>query len=79
MLATVVTLAWAMPWYVGWILPFAALAKRRWLAGVSIVLTVWLALGAIPQMPKLIHSVGYYPTRSAAGKANHRYTEHLLH
>jgi hypothetical protein len=64
---------------VGWILPFAALAKRRWLAGVSIVLTVWLALGAIPQMPKLIHGVGYYPTRSAAGKANHRYTEHLLH
>ncbi|MCW3047963.1 MAG: hypothetical protein JWO74_2247 [Solirubrobacterales bacterium] len=78
MLATVVTLAWAMPWYVGWILPFAALARRRWLAGACVVLTVWLALGAIPQMPKLVHSIGYYPTRSAVGKANHVYTEHLL-
>jgi hypothetical protein len=78
MLATVVTLAWAMPWYVGWILPFAALARRRWLAGACVVLTVWLALGAIPQMPKLVHSIGYYPTRSAVGKANHLYTEHLL-
>jgi hypothetical protein len=78
MLATVVTLAWAMPWYVGWILPFAALARRRWLAGACVVLTVWLALGAIPQMPKLVHSIGYYPTRSPVGKANHLYTEHLL-
>jgi hypothetical protein len=78
MLATVVTLAWAMPWYVGWILPFAALARSRWLAGACVVLTVWLALGAIPQMPKLVHSIGYYPTRSAVGRANHLYTEHLL-
>jgi membrane-bound metal-dependent hydrolase YbcI (DUF457 family) len=78
MLASVLTLGWTMPWYVWWVLPFAALARTRWLAGICVVLTAWLALGAIPQMPKLIHSFGYYPTRSAVGAANHAYTERYL-
>jgi hypothetical protein len=29
-------------------------------------------------MPRLIHSFGYYPTRSVAGAANHAYTERYL-
>jgi membrane-bound metal-dependent hydrolase YbcI (DUF457 family) len=78
MLASVLTLGWTMPWYVWWVLPFAALARTRALAGVCIVLTAWLALGAIPQMPKLIHAFGYYPTRSAVGRVNHLYTERYL-
>jgi hypothetical protein len=78
MLAGVLTLGWTMPWYVWWVLPFAALARTRVLAGVTVVLTVWLALGAIPQMTNLIHHFGYYPTRSAAGRANHLYTERYL-
>ena len=52
MLVAVLTLGWTMPWYVWWVLPFAALARTRALAGACIVLTAWLALGAIPQMPK---------------------------
>ena len=78
MIAAVVTLGWTMPWYVWWVLPFAALARTQWLAGACVVLTVWLALGAIPQMPKLLHDAGYYPTRSAVGRANHLYTERYL-
>jgi hypothetical protein len=78
MLAAVVTLGWTMPWYVWWILPFAALARTKWLAGACVLLTVWLALGAIPQMPKLVHHFGYFPTRSAVGRANHLYTERYL-
>jgi membrane-bound metal-dependent hydrolase YbcI (DUF457 family) len=78
MLAAVVTLGWTMPWYVWWVLPFAALARTQWLAGACVLLTVWLALGAIPQMPKLLHDAGYYPTRSAVGRANHLYTERYL-
>jgi hypothetical protein len=78
MLASVLTLGWTMPWYVWWVLPFAALARTRVLTGVCIVLTAWLALGAIPQMPKLIHHFGYFPTRSVAGAANHAYTERYL-
>jgi hypothetical protein len=78
MLATVLTLGWTMPWYVWWVLPFAALARTRWLAGACVVLTAWLALGAIPQLPKIIHSFGYYPTRTPAGLANHLYTQRYL-
>ncbi|HEY6759690.1 MAG TPA: hypothetical protein VI318_09375 [Baekduia sp.] len=78
MLAGVLTLGWTMPWYVWWVLPFAALARTRALAGACALLTVWLALGAIPQMPKLIHDVGFYPTRSAVGQANHDFTQRYL-
>jgi hypothetical protein len=78
MLAGVLTLGWTMPWYVWWILPFAALARTRALAGACVVLTAWLALGAIPQMPRLIHDAHFYPTRSAVGRANHDRTERYL-
>jgi hypothetical protein len=78
MLAGVLTLGWTMPWYVWWVLPFAAFARTRVLAGICVVLTVWLALGAIPQSVQLLHHFGYYPTRSAAGRANHLYTERYL-
>jgi hypothetical protein len=78
MLAAVLTLGWTMPWYVWWILPFAALARTRALAAACVVLSAWLALGAIPQMPRLIHGAGFYPTRSAVGRANHVFTERHL-
>jgi hypothetical protein len=78
MLGSVLTLGWTMPWYVWWVLPFAALARTRALTIVCVVLTVWLALGAIPQSQALMHHFGYRPTRTAAGKANHLYLERLL-
>src|SRR5204863_135464 len=55
MLTGVLTLGWTMPWYVWWILPFAALARTRWLTGGCVLLSVWLALGAIPQSVSLMH------------------------
>ena len=67
MLATVLTLGWTMPWYVWWVLPFAALARTRALAGACVVLTAWLALGAIPQMPKVIHSLRLLPDAHGGG------------
>ena len=56
----------------------AALARTRAVAAACVVLTAWLALGAIPQMPRLIHSVHFYPTRSVAGRVNHDLTERYL-
>jgi Glycosyltransferase family 87 len=78
MLAAAVTLGWAMPWYVWWVLPFAALARGRALAGACVVFSVWLALGAIPQSTALLHAFGYRPTRTPVGLANHRYMERYL-
>jgi hypothetical protein len=78
MLGSVLTLGWAMPWYVWWVLPFAALARTRALAVTCVALTVWLGIGAIPQSQSLMHAVGYRPTRSVAGRADHLYLERLL-
>jgi alpha-1,6-mannosyltransferase len=78
MLAAVLTLGWTMPWYVWWVLPFAALARTRVLAVTCVLLTVWLAFGAIPQSTSLLHTAGYYPTRTQVGRANHLYGERYL-
>jgi alpha-1,6-mannosyltransferase len=78
MLAAALTLGWTMPWYVWWVLPFAALARTRALAVACVALSLWLGLGAIPQNGSVLHSVGYFPTRTAVGRANHLYMEHYL-
>jgi len=78
MLVAVLTLGWTMPWYVLWVLPFAALARTRWLTAACIVLTLWLGLGAIPQMPDIIHHFGYVPGHTAIGRANHLLTERTV-
>jgi alpha-1,6-mannosyltransferase len=79
MLATVLTLAWTVPWYVWWVLPFAALSRSMSLKVATIAVTAALALGAIPQTVQLIHAFGYYPTRTPVGRATHAEFERLLH
>ena len=68
-----------MPWYLAWSLPFAALARPRALAPLAVVACVWLGIGGLPQLPKLIHQLGYYPTHHATGLANHTYEQRLVH
>lgn len=70
LLASVVSLSWVMPWYLAWSLPFAALGKPRVLAPLAVVACLWLGVAGIPQMPQLLHDIGWYPTRSATGHAN---------
>jgi hypothetical protein len=77
--AAVLTLSWSMPWYVGWMLPFAGLSRSRALRVTAVVLTAWLALSWFPQMPALIHHFGLKPTRTAVGQADHARIEALLH
>ena len=79
LLATVLALAWTVPWYVWWVLPFAALARGRSLRIAAVAVSVGLALGAVPQSTQLIHALGYYPTRTPVGRADHARFERLLH
>jgi alpha-1,6-mannosyltransferase len=78
MIATVLTLSWTVPWYVWWALPFAALSRLRTPKAAVVAMTIGLALGAVPQMPQLIHAFGYYPTRTPVGRADHAEFERLL-
>ncbi|MEP6953320.1 MAG: glycosyltransferase 87 family protein [Solirubrobacteraceae bacterium] len=78
LLASVLTLSWTMPWYLAWALPFAAIGRPRMLAPFAVATCVWLGVGASPVMPKLIHALGYFPTRTTTGLANHRYEQRLV-
>jgi hypothetical protein len=48
MLALVVSLTWEMPWYVLWVLPFAALGHSRSLRRAAVVLSAFLLLTLVP-------------------------------
>ena len=68
----VLALPWVMPWYLVWALPFIALGRPRLLVPFALVATCWLVVGGLPQLPGILHSFGYFPTRLATGLANHR-------
>jgi hypothetical protein len=48
MLALVVSLTWEMPWYVLWVLPFAAVGNSRSLRRAAIALTAFLLVTLAP-------------------------------
>ncbi len=68
----VLALPWVMPWYLVWALPFIAVGRPRVLVPVAAIATCWLVVGGLPQLPGILHSFGYYPTRLPTGLANHR-------
>jgi len=67
-----------MPWYLVWALPFVAIGRPRALAPVVLVATAWLVIGGLPQLPGILHSFGYFPTRLPTGLANHNEFVRLL-
>jgi hypothetical protein len=77
--AALVTLSWVMPWYVLWLLPFAAVARPRTLRAAAVVLSLYLALAWIPQSTSILHAAGFTPTRTPIGRIDHAFTERLLH
>jgi hypothetical protein len=76
--ASVLSLSWVMPWYLAWSLPFAALARPRALAGLAVAGCLWLGVAGVPQLPRLVHDIGWYPTRSATGHVNHELEVRLV-
>jgi hypothetical protein len=78
LLASALSLSWAMPWYVGWALPFAALGRSRALALSVVFATILLTAGGLPQAVDIIHAFGYYPSHNAVGLANHERIRSLV-
>ena len=50
----------------------ALVGRPRVLVPVAAIATCWLVVGGLPQLPGILHSFGYYPTRLPTGLANHR-------
>ena len=77
--ALLLTLTWELPWYVLWLLPFAALARGRALRVAALVISLYLMLAWMPLMTDLIHSIGYKPSLTLLGKMRQVKTLTLLH
>ena len=78
-LALLVTLSWALPWYVLWLLPLAALARRRGLRVAAIVISAYLLVIWMPNMTDVIHALGYKPSLTLLGQERQQKTLLLLH
>lgn len=72
------TLGWVMPWYVLWILPFAAVTHRGGPRAAAIALTVFLLAAWVPATPPALHRMGAHITATATGRENNRFLHALL-
>ena len=73
------TLGWVMPWYVLWLLPFAALARRPGPRAVAVALTVYLLLSWAPATAPALHEFGVRLTATPIGRVNNEFLQSLLH
>jgi hypothetical protein len=76
--ALVATLGWVLPWYVLWVLPFAALSSSRRLRVAALVLGAYLILSWAPSSGAFWHSIGFHPERTPLGRLHQRYVKELL-
>jgi hypothetical protein len=76
--ALLVTLSWVLPWYLLWLLPFAALARDRRIRIAALVLGVYMFLAWMPSATTLFHELGIHPDTTVLGRANARYLHLLL-
>ncbi len=77
--ALLVTLSWALPWYVLWLLPIAALAGSRRLRSVALMLGVYYVIAWAPVSSGIFHGLGIHPERTSLGKLHQRYVKELLY
>jgi hypothetical protein len=69
-LALIASAAWLMPWYVIWLLPLAALARRASLRLATIALTVFLLLTLGPYTPYVLSQHNVSLLNTSAGKVS---------
>ncbi len=77
--ALLVTLAWVLPWYVLWILPFAALSSSRRLRVTALLVGVYLIIAWAPVTGYLFNDIGFHPEKTALGRLHQRYVKELLY
>ena len=67
LLLVVVSLSWAAPWYVSWVLPFAALAGRVRVRFAVLVLGAYFILAFMPAALMLLGDVHFRPDLTPLG------------
>ncbi len=76
--ALLVTLSWVLPWYVLWVLPFAALSGSRRLRVVVLVLGVYFIAAWAPITGTVFNAIGFHPDKTPLGRLHQRYVKELL-
>jgi hypothetical protein len=76
--ALVATLSWALPWYVVWVLPLAALSASRRLRVASLALGVYLIIAWAPASGQLWNAIGFHPEKTPLGRLHQRSVKELL-
>jgi hypothetical protein len=77
-LALLLTLSWELPWYLIWLLPFAALTRGRRIRIAAIVLGVYMFLVAMPYATTVERDIGLHPNTTIVGRENQRFLHALL-
>ena len=76
--ASLLTIGWDMPWYLGWLLPFVALVRGRAFRVVGVLIVVWMTLQWTPTIQHTLDGYGFSPHKTHAWKVNKAYlTSHL--
>jgi hypothetical protein len=68
-----------LPWYVLWVLPFAALSGSRRLRATALVLGVYLIVAWAPASTLLWNAIGFHPEKTSLGRLHQRYVKELLY
>jgi hypothetical protein len=77
-LVLVATLSWTLPWYIGWLLPFAALARSRGLRIAAVVLGVYIYLAWMPYSSEILGFLHVNPATTTLGQQETTYMTNLL-
>jgi hypothetical protein len=78
LLAVWLTTSWFAPWYIVWVLPFAALASRRRLARWTLAIGVYILIAFGPQQTPLLHAIHFNPFGSPVGQRHYEAIHHAV-
>jgi hypothetical protein len=76
-LVLIASLSWAVPWYVVWVLPLAALSRSRALRTWSVIAMVFLMVAFLPATSLYMADHHINPLRTPAGRASEKLQSQL--
>jgi hypothetical protein len=76
--ALLLTLGWTLPWYILWILPFAALSRSRWVKIAAAALCVYIYLAWMPYSSEVLGFLHINPATTNLGAQETSFMNNLL-
>ena len=77
-LALLVTLAWTLPWYIAWLLPFVALSRSRGLRVAAALIGIYIYLAWMPYSSEVLSFLHINPANTALGQQETTFINSLL-